>query len=457
MMARLQLEADWQAAPEDEAFGPEVPTWAHLAIRADDFVLTRNGPLGPTPPAELLRDHVEGPVSGLAEWVCDHLGAALWERLPVSRLRPDSGEVRVPNDTDAANDWSAWPDDRDALSGWYGRHTFGVASSQLALPSLVFAPDPELVCVAAFPLPEKIHPNVRFLLPSSGLISWHRREDLRDGLVEFVQKVIDAARRSPANVAWSDWLSKRLESAISIESDSAQRRRWLYGAEAAARLNAPHDARETGTAELVEQLLGDLRPGLTGAVVDRLFELMRQPPRAGDERNESRKTLSVLAAALSGKPYEQGYALAKAVRRILKLGNDPLERVDIQILQALGIGDSSTEAEGLFSAMSVVHDRRPAVIVDRTQRSVSKTRQALCVATGRLLCDLGQARRGALADSPYARTQATQRARAFAAELLAPLEIVREYANDPDALADDYGISRGAARWRIENLERRRT
>ncbi len=43
-MARLDFSVDWQSPPEDEATGPESVTWAHLGLRVDDVVLTRNRP-----------------------------------------------------------------------------------------------------------------------------------------------------------------------------------------------------------------------------------------------------------------------------------------------------------------------------------------------------------------------------------------------------------------------------
>lgn len=78
-------------------------------------------------------------------------------------------------------------------------------------------------------------------------------------------------------------------------------------------------------------------------------------------------------------------------------------------------------------------------------------RVALATAFGRLLFDArGKAWGAAYGD--HSRVLETRRAGAFAAELLAPSEIVPEYASDPQRLAEDYGISLAAARWRLHNV-----
>ncbi len=70
---------------------------------------------------------------------------------------------------------------------------------------------------------------------------------------------------------------------------------------------------------------------------------------------------------------------------------------------------------------------------------------------GRLLFE-AQGKCWGAAIGDQSRVQETQRANAFAAELLAPAEAVRRYGNDPERLAEDYGISLTSARWRIHNV-----
>lgn len=115
-------------------------------------------------------------------------------------------------------------------------------------------------------------------------------------------------------------------------------------------------------------------------------------------------------------------------------------------------------SSGLFrSAVVVGADGRGELLVstdDELTRRMAPARFAICAALGRLLGDGagGEAAYGA-AHGPQARLFETQRANAFAAELLLPLAALRAHGPAPDIekLSEDFGISRTAARWHVQN------
>jgi hypothetical protein len=121
------------------------------------------------------------------------------------------------------------------------------------------------------------------------------------------------------------------------------------------------------------------------------------------------------------------------------------------LLSEIDIQDAEAESGGLFRTLACLQDRNASVVVSRDVKGVIPRRVALAEALGRFLFE-ARGRDWGAANSEQSRWQETRRAGAFAAELLAPAEAVRGYPDDPERLAEDYGISLGSARWRIKNV-----
>lgn len=453
-MPRLDFSVTHIEAPEDEAFGPEKATWARFELRIDDFCLTRNH----SQEAFLLpadggaRDAVEGPLNGVAEWIVDHFADTLWDaNVPVPKHDSiDGTRTAIPGLREAARWWDdlAGRHSRQFIAKWQQRHTLGAAMSQLALPSLVFMPEAGHIGLFATALPAELNGNARFRLPDNGSEFWLDRDDLRETLACLVDGIIGRAGTSADGRHWASWLGDRWEAAKQVEVSLIERRKRLFGTTVA-------NAWETRVEPLgnrkpiVEGVLSDLAPIESEASLD---TLLRALPLGDDARSDERRWRKLVqqGPSVSARAYEQGYELARSVRHALDRGADPIERMDV-LLGEIDVIDRESESGGLFRTLSCVRDRQASVVVSRDLRGVIPRRVALASALGRLLFE-SRGRDWAAAISDQSRWQETRRANAFAAELLAPAEAVRNYSGDPERLAGDYGISLTSARWRIKNV-----
>jgi hypothetical protein len=292
-MARFDFTVDWQAAPDDEAIGPEIVTWAHLGLRVDDVVLTRNRPMAHFATGEASEiDTVEGPLAGIAEWVVDHFPEILWETtLPIPKHaaldgQPGSG---IPNLRDAAAWWVNVPDEvnRAQLAAWQQRHTFGVACSQLALPSLVFVPEAGHIGLFVSAAPEQLDPNVRHVLPQEMREFWLERDDLRTTLGQLVDGVLSAAKSSADHHIWAHWLERRWLKARELEQAEDHRRRLRFG-ETTAQLWPEKIATLGSTAATaVEGILDDVRELVSADEVGRVIDAVTRR-RLRDQSRSSR-------------------------------------------------------------------------------------------------------------------------------------------------------------------------
>lgn len=453
-MNRLGLSLEWKAAPPGEAVGPEKPTWARLELRVDDLVLTRHksmdAVLGASSTAD---DAIEGPVSGLVEWIVDNFAHVLWEaQTPVPKLDATTGfRAGLPGLHAASAWWSNLPNGADLsrIGAWQQRHTFGAASSQLAVPSIVFVPEANRVGMFVSLPPSALDPSVRLHLSSDQTEHWLERDDLRERLTSLVEGSLQQASADADCHQWVSWLRPRWEAVQRRESSEQERRRLRFG-DTVARLWNAQIAPLRERTSVVDGVLSDVAEVQAD---DQLAQLLAalSAPSAGRVASPRWKKL-VPTSVKASKPHEEGYELARRVRHDLRLGTDPIERVDI-LLTEQDIADRAVDVGGLFRSACTVEERQASVFVDRSVRGLTARRVALATAFGRLLFD-GQGKAWGAAFGDHARVQETRRAGAFAAELLAPGEVVTRYMSDPQGLAEDYGISLAAAQWRIHNVAR---
>jgi hypothetical protein len=453
-MARLDFSIKPVAAPEEDAYGPERSTWAQLELRVDDTLLTSHAPHDAFLPASAaIEDAVEGPLCGVAEWMVDNFAEFLWEaNVPVpKRSSLEGGGVAIPGLREAAGWWRdvASSANLRAIATWQQRHTLGAAMTQVALPSMVFLPEAERIGLFVTHLPNELNPNVRFRLPENSGEYWLGRDSLRETAIDFVERVLGFASKSEDGHKWAEWLRGRWQGAMARESSAAERRRLRFGrtvADAWDELIEPLGNRK----EILEGVLSDIAPIEEAELLDTLLRALPTVARPSNDRRW--KQLAQESPLTSGRAYEQGYELARRVRRELKRGSEPIDRVDV-LLSEMDIQDTAAESGGLFRTLACLRDRDAAVVVSRDVTGVIPRRVALAETLGRFLFEARGKDWGA-AVGEHSRCQETRRAGAFAAELLAPAEAVRRYPDSPERLAEDYGISLGSARWRIHNVFR---
>ena len=390
-MARLDFSVDWHSPPEDEATGPESVTWAHLGLRVDDVVLTRNRPTAhfvAGEPSEM--DTVEGPLAGVAEWVVDHFAEILWETtLPFPKHPSLDGQPSfgIPSLRDAAAWWGSVSGqvDRARLAAWQQRHTLGVACSQLALPSLVFVPEAGRIALFASAAPEQLDPNVRHILPQEVREFWLERDDLRTTLRQLVDGVLDAAKASASHQTWTQWLEKRWLKARELEQADEYRRRLRFGKTTAQLWQDRIVALGSTAATAVEGILDDLRELASADEGDRVINVVTGNSSQRTD-NAAWRRLHRGPSDLAAPAFKQGYQRAKEVREHLGRGTDPIQRVDV-VLAELGVEDRELDSNGLFRSACVVRDRRATVIVSSDVKGVTHRRTAMATALGRVLFD----------------------------------------------------------------------
>ncbi|MBI2374148.1 MAG: hypothetical protein HYV07_09125 [Deltaproteobacteria bacterium] len=119
------------------------------------------------------------------------------------------------------------------------------------------------------------------------------------------------------------------------------------------------------------------------------------------------------------------------------------------VLAHLGVEDTALPADELFWSATCVSDRAAIICVAKETKELAHRRSAQASALGRLLFESRPKSWGA-ALGYYSRWVESRRAKAFAAELLAPIEVVRQrYIDSPAALVADFGLTPTSAEWRI--------
>lgn len=442
-MGRFRIRATWIAAPEDEELSPaERHTFAQVSIAIDETVLTRV-----SDPAD--RTYVIGPTSGLVEWIVESWVSMLWEtHAPFPKSAgAGAGRARPPSLRDAARLWAGFTVDRVAMGRWQQRHTLGVASSDLALPSIVFMPEEGAVGVFVASIADDLDPLVR-IVPDFDEPAWVRVEDLREVLSQFVDDTIQRAREADASTSrWATWLSALWADAKRRERDPHERLRAALG-DYAAQHWAEAKAELDSDAEALRGILLD-----TPLVGDQAVWQRRLSDVAavrGTAHHDAMKW--PLLGSVAGLPlFAQGQQLAVELRNALSNTDSPID--PREAMEALGITWGRVDTQAFRSAAIRTHDGSARVLISREARGLARERFASSVALGRLLGDgrppgspLGAAHGNA------SRWRETQRANAFAAELLLPAAALKTHdISNKRQLCEDFGISYKAATWQIEN------
>ena len=443
-MARFRIRTHWLDAPADEDLSEaERCTFARIALLVDDTALTQVGDDG----EDAARGFVRGPASGLAEWIVESWVSLLWETHTPFPKSPGggAGQAKVPTTSDAARWWRGRTTDLAAVGRWQQRHTLGVACSDLALPSVVFLPEENAVGVFVAPNSDELDPVVR-IAASLDETAWVRVEDMRDELGTFVDECIARARAAHVT-RWADWLDRLWVDSQRRERDPQERLRASLG-EFAAQHWAEATAELAADAEALRGVLLDTEP------VREQAAWLRHVEAVAGSRGAARETATQWprpAGTAGLPPYAQGQQLAVALREAL---GKPAEPIDLRdSMEALGVRWRRTLTKEFRSAAIRTGDGATCVLIGAEMAGLARQRFAIAAALGRLLADAhAPGVPFGAAHGAASRVRETQRANAFAAELLLPKAALQERGErDVRELCDDFGISVRAAEWQIAN------
>ena len=452
MESQLRFEVEWAAGglPEDTT-GPEKVTWAETAIWLDGDCLTRHTPAN-RPGVEPV-NAVTGPLVGLVEWVVENWLFLSHEQTRPFAQEPLSGDlVKLPGYIEATKLWNEGTLDEQAtdLFDWLHRHLFGHASSNLALPSLVMQPEGEWMIVAVDDLPAKFGPTVEFTGPREGAwprVANVRKDKLLDQCAAIVEQAIERGNQSADAGQWARWIEQSFEAARADARDHFKQLVAALGEVGARRV---HEllAKDDVRGRQLHSLLLDSPSGASSELVGSLVDWLGTPSSAKPATPRDWSTFA--GTDWFGPPFRQGYDLARKVRR--ELLNEPLAPLaDLaSTLGDLGVAVRDGAPTPAFrTAVAALEDGTAIMWTspdDPRVSSVARTRFAQAAALGRLLTSPCRA----AAHGPYARLRETQRANAFAAELLLPSEALDPCVN-LDRIVEAYGISRSAAAWHVRN------
>lgn len=428
-MSKLILDFEW-IDPAD-AKGPELrATWARLQIALDGNPITRLI----DDASRSVRSSVFLPLYPLAEWLAIH-----WWLL--------FSEIETPG--------------RSASDQYEKRHDLRYGAEGFALPSLTIQPLGHQIRLVWRPVRLGAQ-NLEFTASGSAYV---RAAELRQTLSDFINAVL---KRLDEQGVQNTLLEKEWNSIQIVDSQEQE----FCSAVASLGLD-PYALSEQEQQEIIE-VSESLPPSLwpdffAAADFATLPEQARQVLGALAQSRKNRANLQSLKSLRqdmkippTGSPWEQGYAFANDLRKRLNLNGAKLNSlsglgkaldIPVQELKS-GIVYIASFPESFNALISTNPRESPVFAVPK--RREDATRFAFCRALFEYL---------ATPESEpllvtRARSERQKRNRAFAAEFLAPAELLRESLTrhtvgdeEIDDLAATFGVSSSVIRHQIENHE----
>lgn len=423
----LEIRTEWESAPGVRT--PELAaTWARLSIWVRGTCVTsvedRNGS---------FRRAIYASAYPLAEWI-----AYNWWFL-TAEVRPSSvSEVS----------WS-WANVKD--QDWLNRHNLRATRSGFPWPDLTLVPEGAATRAVWKAVPGLASQPVAFLKDGSAFIS---TDSLTDSLAGFVESVVERLRDQ--NVVDTP-LHKEWQGIRDADSEEVE------FARAAARLGIDPYAMEGQSQDdliavaeampppLRDEFLDSVDPGRLSVALRWVGAARRRASAVRRPRSRDFTARDLPLSVRGGaRPWEVGYEAARAVRG--ELGLDSTKRMDVAeyVARAVAVADSA----GLEGFVAAERGSDVALVLPRGMPPTA-VRFAQARALGLSLFE--RSRSEFLLDP--ARTESTKRSRAFAAELLAPAEGIREMLGRLpgetdaafDAIAQQYAISPLVVRWQHDN------
>lgn len=488
-MDESQFEIVVKFQDEDEILVPDDTTTAETTIYAGNDCLTCN--MRPRQRIGASSEFVRGPVAGLADWLIENWSPIFWE-MHVPSKRGPAGLLKGSRDADGPEiddnyewDQPAVPleafsqagsysigeeeDDEAEIAGWRHRHQFGHATSELAIPLMLFAPEDQHVRLLVDRLDKEMNASVDFvtLYGVSRSFTYFDLDpnQLKKALKEFVDKTIERASRYEQFAGWSNWLAERWKTAQADEENYGQRLRWMLGELGGDRVEDLKTS-EPRLAKSLEQILLDCK------LVSREDELpvvegLVQKYALKDASELDEKEIPGWQNAVreyidTALPdFAQGYHLARKLRKKMNLDVKPVtditltaEKLDVKIEEGV--------ASPLFRvAVCAPYGKKAHLVpsaLDRKNAQPTSYRFACAAALGRLLW---RARRSdnttiCVAQGDYAMASERRRANAFATEFLLPREVVKGVrpgdSQKVASISEAYSISRSAIEAHARNV-----
>ena len=400
MTATFGVRIEWLDAPDVST--PELAaTWARYEIWVGNRCITQVEAADGT-----FRRSVYGSLYPLAEWIASNWWLLSWH------IRPSAVETRY---------WT-WPNVR--TYPWLRQHNLRGAGDGMPWPDLTIVTEGAVTRLVWAPDTENHMWPIRFASGGGALV---RTDDVTQGIVRFVDNVLGrlAEEGLPKTRLAEEW------AAVAKADDDEQE-----FCRTVARLGLdPYSVDDQTAADVIavaslipDELAADFfdsadAPALLGAA-----EWTRRATVAVDRASAKAKSgLQPLYEAVSsrgddldaevGRPWQTGYAMARRVRSAL--GVQDTDGFDIS--PWVGLSDVSAPSNGIQGLTSVKQGRCGLVLGDpHLGKSANLFGQAR--ALGRVLARPEQ--RYFLLS--VARGHDERVARAFAAELLAPAEGIRQ-------------------------------
>jgi hypothetical protein len=418
----LRIDYGWQAFKgRDE---PAInATFANLRISAGDRVVTRV--LDRT--AKTIREEITVPLYPLAEWIVAHWWLLL-------------GESEVPGRGIARESFRR-------------RHSLRSASEGFPLPDLRVLPEGPVVRMEWRPY-RSPYATVEFLDRGAAIV-------LVDQARQEFSKLIEAVIKRLDNEGVTDtWLQTEWRAIHETSSEEVE----FCSAVAALGLD-PYEIDRKTAEELIslwDSLPGQLRNDVFLAAPPRQVKQTVEWVHNGIRsiastvgRGRSREELPRLVRYVPGafEPWKKRYGLAREVRRRLQVPDTVpfvFEQLAPESIPVLSADQSpSASVDGLFGRTS------SGSLCCYTAKRLEVSKRFV-VARG--LADFFAGRLNDPVLLSAAETQRQQLARAFAAELLAPVRLIRERLRDElvtrdeiDDLAVDFNVSTHIIEHQIEN------
>lgn len=427
MTASVDFRIEWLEAPGVTT--PELAaTWARYEVWLGGRCVTQVETADGT-----FRRGVYGSLYPLAHWI-----AANWWLL-TSHVRPSAIDTRY------------WTWQNTHTYPWLRNHNFRGAGDGMAWPDLTLVPEGAVTqLIWAQDYGRHLTP-VRFASDGSLMI---RADDLRRELTAIVGHVIERLAETglPKTPLTEDWAE--------IAKADAEEQAFC---EMAARLGLDPYSIDDPTADeiinIADQIPADIIDDFftsadASALAGAAEWARRAMPVAGRAAARAHETLQPIRAALATQkvepfdtaeselPWTTGYAMARRLRHGLAVSDTD----DFDVSPWVGVGDVSAPAHGL-GGFAAVSNNRCGVVLGNQGLGTAAKRFGQARALGRILARPEKQQFILSA----ARSHDERVARAFAAELLAPAEGIRQTL---DALgkADDSALEAVAQRFRVSPL-----
>lgn len=408
MTDTLRLDYAWQR-PE-AVHGEELrATWASLRILSGAECLTRVLDRA----ARSVREEIHIPLYPLAEWIVENWWNLLYEP-EVPKLR-EGRRFRQ-------------------------RHDLALVGDGLAMPRIEIAP---LGGSVRIEWEQKSHPyqQIDFLSRGKALVN---TQDLQDELYTFVQGVCERLELTGLKGTW-------LQESWQIVKQSIQDPQETAFCKAAAQLGwDPYVLEESDTEELLQtsrilptSLLHEfLQLATEQGLVYRAHE-MRRDLEWAENSGESWEDLSRLREEAvhhedRGKPWGQGYRMARAIRSLLGVNGDVPSTLDTLLawlggsMNTLRLRErSGTDLQGMTALVSENEKGCPGFVLSARKRPENRV-FSFCRSLGDYFFHPGRASLVSTAN-----TDQQKRNRAFAAEFLAPADRIREHLSGPEATSEE--------------------